>query len=202
MELWGTDFILEDIGEEGKFGINNTTFLVWSPLRAKCFKVCFCLKMDKHIRNIIFRLENECGVMQEEQQVQFVPLNAIGLRNPRKKYLRRQKGSNKGRVIMWSGKNRGTKNRGRTWPPRCSMLSVVFYFLLRFLIIAAFERWEDHLRIVGTICCSIHQEFATFSLDFMVHLLLRLAWSYSRELLNLTDFASLSTNGLSTVKHA
>ena len=43
------------------------------------------------------------------------------------------------------------------------MLSVVFYFLLRFLIIAAFERWEDHLRIVGTICCSIHQEFATFS---------------------------------------
>ena len=42
--------------------------------------------------------------MQEEQQVQFVPLNAIGLRNPRKKYLRRQKGSNKGRVVMWSGK--------------------------------------------------------------------------------------------------
>ena len=65
----------------------------------------------------------------------------------------------------------GFWNRGRTWPPRCSMLSVVFYFL----IIAAFERWEDHLRIVGTICCSIHQEFATFSLDFMVHLLLRLA---------------------------
>ena len=42
--------------------------------------------------------------MQEEQQVQFVPLNAIGLRNPRKTYLRRQKGSNKGRVVMLSGK--------------------------------------------------------------------------------------------------
>ena len=38
--------------------------------------------------------------MQEEQQVQFVSLNAIGLRNPRKKYLQRYKGSNKGMVVM------------------------------------------------------------------------------------------------------
>ena len=81
-------------------------------------------------------------------------------------------------------------------------LCCFFIFLLRFLIIAAFERWEDHLRIVGTICCSIHEEFTTFSLDSLVHLLLQLAWSYSRELFNPTDFASLSTNGLSTAKHA
>lgn len=63
MEFWGIDFILEVIGEEGKFGINNIIFLVWLFLCVKYFKVCFCLKRDKYIRNIIFCFENECGVM-------------------------------------------------------------------------------------------------------------------------------------------
>ena len=58
--------------------------------------------------------------------------------------------------------------------PRLNMATTMlnalccFFFLLRFFIIAAFERWEDHLRIVGTMCCSIHQEFATFSLLWFI----------------------------------
>ena len=38
--------------------------------------------------NIIFHLKNECNVVQEEQQVEVVSLNFIGLRNLRKGNLR------------------------------------------------------------------------------------------------------------------
>ena len=47
-----------------------------------------------------------------------------------------------------------------------------------------------------------HSSRVCYLLTFMVHLLLQLVWSYSRELFNPTDFTSLSTNGLSTAKHA